>query len=513
VKLGFRDAAVSEDVGMYVVTKDRYNICIPEFVGKPLSNFNHNEDNLMEAVERRIFTVSDGAGGFVSCPKAKVGAWDEMYELKEVLVQLAATITNIRKATYDEFIASRPARTKAAYARAVDKAKVGGVQKSHSTIHPFVKNEKVDPTKACRLISPRHKIYNIEAGRYLWVVEKPLYKAMGRVWGDQPGRENTIAKGMTVEQIGSAMREKWDFFDDPVGVGLDAVRFDQHVGVPALKWEHAVYLGCFGEDAFLRKLLHWQLKNKFVVRIDGLRYVFEVQGTRMSGDMNTALGNCLIMSMLVFAWCRHVRIVAKLINNGDDCVVFMERRDLAAFSAGLADWFLAKGFEMKVEPAVDEFEKIEFCQMHPVCVGGQWVMVRNVFTAMTKDTMALGVVDLDGYKRWIHAVGTCGFSLYGDMPIYRSLYQAMIRNGIASNVNKTSLFDNSGMVRLSKVPRVRLEDRQGVLDETRLSFQRAFGVTVWHQRETEELFDAWRGVSPLTHGVIYSGLHHLSYGK
>jgi hypothetical protein len=50
----------------------------------------------------------------------------------------------------------------------------------------------------------------------------------------------------------------------------------------------------------LAELLKWQLQNKgFARTIDGL-IKYSVEGCRMSGDMNTALGNCTIMCALVY---------------------------------------------------------------------------------------------------------------------------------------------------------------------------------------------------------------------
>jgi len=229
--------------------------------------------------------------------------------------------------------------------------------------------------------------------------------------------------------------------------------------------------------------------------------------------MNTALGNCLIMSMLVKAWADTCGVYCKLINNGDDCVVFMERSDLARFSDGLDAWFLARGFEMKVEEAVSEFEAIEFCQMHPVKADG-WVMVRNLHSALTKDVMALGCTTLHEYACWLHAVGTCGWSLYGDMPIFSALYEAMMRNGVASNMKFASLMENSGMIRLGKRPRIRLGDEVAIRPRTRLSFQRAFGPTVMQQIEVEQYLHAWNGMTDILPAVgKVVGLSCLSFGK
>lgn len=71
------------------------------------------------------------------------------------------------------------------------------------------------------------------------------------------------------------------------------------MSVQALKWEHSIYNAMFRSDE-LAELLGWQLTNKgFARTTDGL-IKYEVKGCRMSGDMNTALGNCMIMCALVY---------------------------------------------------------------------------------------------------------------------------------------------------------------------------------------------------------------------
>lgn len=489
--------------------KQRACILVNELCCKELGTFNNDLPNLSMAVERRVFTVSDGNGGYVECPKPVVGAFDRLNVVDIVLDKFDKRYAS--RMSYDEFLHQCPKHARKSYAKAIETNRIEGVQRHHSWIYPFVKNEKVDTSKACRLISPRHKRYNVELGRYTRAIEEEMYRAIGRAWNDVWGDENTIAKGMTVSQIGRAMRQKWDAFMDPVAVGLDASRFDQHVSRQALVYEHEFYRRLFSGDKFLIMLLKWQLRNRFVVKMDGMKYTFFVDGTRMSGDMNTALGNCIIMSTLLLEYCLIRGVNAKLINNGDDCVVFMERADLAKFSAGLAEWFLDKGFEMKIEPPCYVFEEIEFCQMHPVYSRG-WIMVRNVAGALTKDCMSLGARTITDYKRWLHAVGQCGYSLYGDMPIFSSMYTSFMNIGIPSNIRYSNLLANSGFMRLGKYPRVRLEDRIGVSDQTRLSFQRAFGITVTEQLEVETLFNNFTLADKLSVGAKFCGLKHLARG-
>lgn len=69
-----------------------------------------------------------------------------------------------------------------------------------------------------------------------------------------------VAKGLTIDETGKLMAEKWHKFSRPVGVGIDASRFDQHVSKQALEWEHSIYNAIF-QSGELAAALKWQIHN------------------------------------------------------------------------------------------------------------------------------------------------------------------------------------------------------------------------------------------------------------
>jgi len=348
----------------------------------------------------------------------------------------------------------------------------------------FVKAEKINftakPDPAPRVIQPRDPRYNVEVGVYLRPLEHSIYRGIAEVYGGP-----TVMKGYTAEGVASNLREMWDLFSDPVAVGLDASRFDQHVRAEMLRWEHGVYTSCFqaAHAKRLRWLLKGQINNKcFLMASDG-RIKYRVNGSRMSGDMNTALGNCLIMCALVHRLAEERRVRVRLANNGDDCVVVMERRDLARFTGGLKEWFLDFGFNMKVETPVDVFERIEFCQAHPVFDGVGWVMVRNVRTTMSKD--ACCVVKDYGWgvdaSRWLATVGECGLAMTGGVPIMQEYYQAFRRNG--GEAREIACVLESGMAMLSRGMHREVSEPT---EAARVSFFLAFGILPSAQEVLED---------------------------
>jgi len=117
--------------------------------------------------------------------------------------------------------------------------------------------DKVDPVP--RVVSPRSPRYNISVGRFLRRIEEDIFDSLSFLF-DQ---HRVVFKGINARESGRLMREKWDMFNDPVAIGIDARRFDQHVSVDALRWEHGVYLRCFRgrHRRRLARLLSRQLLN------------------------------------------------------------------------------------------------------------------------------------------------------------------------------------------------------------------------------------------------------------
>jgi len=356
------------------------------------------------------------------------------------------------------------------------------VRASDARVSTFVKAEKINtsdkPDPAPRLIQPRDPRYNVEVGRFLRPLEKPVFRAIAEVWGGP-----TVLK-MNASDQAAALREMWDSFPDPVAVGLDASRFDQHVSADALRWEHSVYLACFrGEErARLERLLSWQVNNKGRAFTPTARFDYETDGCRMSGDINTSLGNCLIMCAMVWAYCQGLGIKCRLANNGDDCVVVMTRADLPRFRAGLDNWFLEMGFTMKVEEPAYEFEHIEFCQTQPVWTPDGWLMVRNPNKAISKDLVSL--LNLDQcFGAYCHAVGSCGLAAYGGIPIYQDFYSNLLSSGKITGLAT----DNNSVGRgLRYLSQGMSRTYASIHPRTRASFCFAFGITPDEQVLLEE---------------------------
>lgn len=434
--------------------------------------------NVRRALMERLYHVEVN-GQLRRPPQPTPGIYATLSELG---VGIAKHVGIRSPVARSDFVASRPAEKKRVYELAHESLKLLPVSVQDSRVEgAFVKCEKVNAKKgdpAPRIIQPRSVRYNIEVGRYLAPVEHSIYEAIDELWGGK-----TVMKGYNAAEIGEIISTKWDMFDEPVALGLDASRFDQHVSVDALKFEHGVYNLIF-DSPELSRLLKWQLLNRGVAHADDAVFFYRKVGSRMSGDMNTALGNIIIMCLMVLRYVQERGVKAQLINNGDDCTLFFERRDIPRMVEGLHEWFLQYGFNIVEEPLAYELEHIEFCQMHPVCVDGQWVMVRNMANSLTKDAISIRSRNLDDLQGWMHCVGMCGLAMASGVPVQQEYYKFFVRSG-RKGKRLHHVEGRSGLTWFSAGMTAR---ERPVADSTRVSFWKAFGIDPAMQLNIETHF-------------------------
>jgi hypothetical protein len=447
--------------------------------------FNHTFPNLVKAVAERVFFVKKN--GVFQKPPSPVSFAET---LSGVYASLKPLLPSTTPWTYAEFVDSCKGCKRKVYEDAFDSLFTEGPVKSKDAgIEVFIKLEKTDCTTKVdpvpRVISPRTSRFNLCIGRFLKKVEPKIFRSLGKLFGSP-----TVIKGYNAYKSAAVLKAKWDSYSEPVAVGLDASRFDQHVSVDALKWEHQIYLDCFPIKRHRRKLarlLKMQLVNHCKGYTPNGKLRYTVEGTRMSGDMNTSLGNCVLMCSMIKAFLVHKGVDAQLANNGDDCVVFMEKRDLGKFSEGLYEWFINMGFDMKIEAPVFEFEKVEFCQTQPIFDGNRWLMCRKPEAVFAKDTTFLQPYQSKKQiSNWLYAVGMGGLRLTGGIPVLQHFYRAYLRYGKPGLVPKDhfSWYTRQLMTDMDR-------DFGPVTPEARCSFQRAFGITPDEQVELERQIDQW----------------------
>lgn len=478
---------------------------------------NASVHNSYRAVMERVFNVKDKLTGVQRSPirpDAKILA----VLMDPSTRAFTRTITKIYPVDHSQVPMFYTGRKRAIYIKALEDFRAKGVCKKDAKLKAFVKAEAYNASTKLfdaivpRLIQPRSVVYNLVVARYLKPIEHNVYKGIDKMFnkankGELPVK--TVFKGMNATQMGSEFEKVWSQFVDPVAIGFDADRFDQHCSKEMLEWEHRQYLKFFTKDdqKELKKLLSWQIDNKGTIRCSDGVVKYKVQGCRCSGDMNTGCGNCLIMCNMVYNFCHAYRISKfRLANNGDDCVLVVERKDQYKVSQdNIDEYFGLLGYSMTVEEPVYKLEHVEFCQMHPVFDGERYVMIRKPQDSISKDAISIKPFDsIHDYTSWIDSVGQCGMSLTGGIPMLQAYYNCLIRS--AQNLKDTGqardrkrrenqMTMDTGFYRLAEGMERRYSP---VTDAARLSFYEAFGILPDHQMAAEQHYNSvdlgWEGV-------------------
>lgn len=443
-------------------------------------------DNLLSALMERLYYEKQTK--LPPAPTKPGYIRRTLEDFKLLLCQGSTPATAMRP---EQFVACYSSRKRRIYEAAARVYSKHGVQPRDANYRAFVKFEKIlevpGERVVPRLINPRSAVYNVGLGRYLRPLEHRIYRRIARLFEETNDTATPIiAKGFNAEQSAAIIWEKFESFDDPVVIGLDASRFDQHVNSEMLKWEHSVYQKFYPGESELAEILKMQLHNKGTAITPQGTVRFTVEGTRGTGDMNTALGNCLISAAILWTYARSIGVRVDAFINGDDVIVFIERQFSHLFQKGLSEYYMKLGFRMKIEPAVSRMEEIEFCQTHPVHDGLRWIMVRNFPDCLSKDsTIIHHVFAGNGWKDYLASVGECGLSLCAGLPVLEEYYRKLRSLGEAKDQYKE--FITTGFQAMSRD----LHRQCGITESARESFARAFGVDPQHQRVLEKQISEW----------------------
>lgn len=455
--------------------------------------FNSDINSLEMAVKERLFYVKGSDGGFVSPPEPDLKAFPDL------LREYGKHFSNGSKAsplTKEEFLGAYGGRKRTIYENAFNSLLIQPLSRKDSYIKYFMKVEKVNftakPNAVPRGISPRDPRYHVSLGPFIKRIEKAVYKDIDRIW-----QGSTIMKGKNASQRGAVILHHWNSFRNPVALGIDASRFDQHVSYEALKFEHSIYLRYYKgpHRRLLERLLKWQRGNRGFGYVQDGKLKFKIRGKRASGDMNTALGNCLIMSTIIHKIIRKLRIKAKFVNDGDDGVIFLEKEDLSKLQKEISSSGLYYGFNLVVEPPVFVLEEIEFCQCKPLLLDvNKCVMVRSITNSLDKDIMSILPINVKSGKKWCRAVGDCGLSLTGGVPVLQDFYEMLRRQ---SKVGLKDDQQQTGFKMMAVGMHLKYKEPTAV---ARLSYWKAFGIPpekqIAQEKHYQKLDYSWYGSSP-----------------
>lgn len=267
---------------------------------------------------------------------------------------------------------------KARYEMAYDKIRNGLlVGKMEARISAFTKAERFDVSKlewkAPRLIEARRPEFNLEIARFLKPIEKVVYQHA--IKGPDGVVTRVFAGGMTATERAKAIRKKLGCFKDGVAISVDFSRFDMHTNIRQLRSVDGLYLALLGNSDFQRLLSYKHVNKGYTAT--GIS--FTSTGARMSGDMDTLLGNSIVCYCMV-ASCAEYLLGNKynLLVQGDDAIVFMESKQAHVFMERASDIFAEMGHKAVFEGGlVSDARRIRFCQASMVQSDGEYRMVRD----------------------------------------------------------------------------------------------------------------------------------------
>nr|WPR18261.1 MAG: RNA-dependent RNA polymerase [Crogonang virus 138] len=410
-----------------------------------------------------------------------------MREFDSCLAVTAAAVGACTRETAADYISSRTGSKRAIYAHALRRLQlfnqpIGALAR----IKYFVKREATvwSKTQVPRIISPRSVEFNLLLGRYLRPAEHKIFDGLRQLFGDSLP---VIAKGLTQQAKGAAIVSKLEKYG--CCIGLDASRFDQSVTKPLLKLEHSLYKMLYPGDRKLTALLDAQLLCSGTGMCHDGMVTAKVPSMRCSGDVNTSLGNCVLSAFMARRFLAHVGVEGTIFCDGDDVLLFVPPSAVGDILLRLPSWYLQWGFRMKVEAPAYEPEQVEFCQARPVCVDGEWTLVRNFAKALNTDGFVYQTLTHEQRMVHLRAVGLCGLSMAAGVPILQAFYKALVASG------KTGKFDDSVLGNRSYQQRIQvaagyLARARPVVDDTRVSFFKAFGVSPEDQIIMETVISA-----------------------
>lgn len=397
---------------------------------------------------------------------------------------------------------------RARYVQATDDVlAAGGLLRKQSRVKMFVKFELIwkpamedtsqDMSKRNtdpRAIQFRDPRYCVALARFLHPMEHHLYELAGD--GKFLPKGRVIGKGLSQSSRAQLLVRKMRSFQNPHVLTIDCSRFDKHVSLELLRVEHSFYRA-MNPSSELSRLLDMQLRNKGST---DRGIVYKTRGKRMSGDMNTALGNCVLMITMVAATLGGL-MTYDILDDGDDCLVLVEHRDACRARELLLEWFHEYGMSLKIENEAVNIADVEWCQAKPIQLDETtWKFVRNPSKVFS---VALGGPKFNTRSvrfraKYINTIGLGEMILNRGVPVMQEFGLALMRNSRLKCDDVVQLERSEGLWH-------RLKHETGGTDtraltrwkpipisrRARWSFARAFGISIERQLLLEEALREW----------------------
>lgn len=353
-----------------------------------------------------------------------------------------------------------------------------------SAIRMFVKPDRYSAIsvyqKAPRAIQYRHSCFNLKVATYLKPYEHAIYNLESEFGLPMVAKgKNNIERAMIIKQASACFR-------NPVYILADHSKFDSCVNVTHLKFLHNCYKQAIPDSSFLMYLLSKQLHNRGYSAKGNIHYT--VEGTRMSGDFDTGLGNTLLNLYITFVVFRKVKYHVLL--DGDDSVVVMEKADLALVNTGD---FRRLGFDTKFE-VVTELHDVEFCRARFMDLDPPR-FARDPVRALANMTVSSKHYVGEGLLKYLAGLGLGEASASNGVPIIGPIAAKL------SRLSSKPILDEN-IKYMYGAP----GDPEHITDEARLIFQQIYGWSPAYQIALETQFKPQCWVSAIKNINYYNSL-------
>lgn len=361
-------------------------------------------------------------------------------------------------------------------------------------IKMFLKIEKnfvEDELKTPRAIQYRGPRFNLCLAKYLLAFEEKFYTAYSK---PNPHRIHT-SKGLDPVRRAELMIALWQRQARPAALCMDASRFDAHVTKELLEYEHSCYKQAFGPVRFLEWMLKCQVVN---VGKGVLGSSYKLVGGRMSGDVNTALGNTLIQLTVLRSIA--VGYDVDILAEGDDAVIFGNVEDIRALAAVVANRSAEVGFNMKSSVAY-VIEDLDYCSCRLIEIAtGKWTSIRAWPKPLFSDRYTVRqVTSLKAIGEKARTMAVCFMLTYKNQPIYLAWAKYLLSWAPPSRLDPW--YDRHYWVETvlkvkDELASEKVVDLYSISDVARASLALAFGIMPCEQLMIEERLCGQRGPHP-----------------
>lgn len=351
-----------------------------------------------------------------------------------------------------------------------------------SKIQTFIKFEKMpieklEERKPARLIQHRSYEYLYLMKSVFGPLSEHIKKSEVIINNSGQQLKEIFGVGLTNQETANRIHSLFLRHKDCVVLCLDHSKWDGHFNEVLMSNMHdfwdTVTKNNRSLNKLVKRLLTLQRVNNGRTK-GGIRY--RTPFARMSGEYTTSIENSLANYFLLQTTFPNASILVC----GDDSLIFLDRKDFEGITESwIKEQMALFGQDTKVDRIAYTMEEIDFCQCSPIeKEQGSYVMVRKPERLLSRIQYTDYKVNEQNIKKFRNGLALCELANCSGIPILQQFCKHIIENNNFSGPSEQAkpLYD------MVNEQRLHLEE---VKDLTRVSFEKAFGISVQQQLDVE----------------------------